>query len=393
MAKEQDPPSLLGTFTLGNPAFELIVGTDLHGNPAIKQLKHAGLSGINWAAPGGTFEPELVINEIHYTPGTGNMSCQGIDLDKETSSMHLEYRLSNGLDVFLHLQASRDKPVWRTWVTLRNPTSEAIGGITRFDAANWRFSHGARQPQCSYVLGWMEGPRADAPGRQPLPFKYGGWIPKFLYGEGFVIPPPPEGGWAAPVYRLVQERLGKLPLQSGKRSTYINHPWVAVLDEERGGGWLLGFEWSGSWKIDVEYQAEGSQTGVAAWSDGNVHELAPGSELVSPGAFIGLFVGGWDEAFNLSRWYVDDEIIPKIKPVWPTTLHVYYFQNDPGKRSDAYMRREIDAAAEAGFESTYIETIWWNEGALSGDFSIGLGDFSESRIKFPMGLRGMAVGV
>ena len=58
----------------------------------------------------------------------------------------------------------------------------AIQGITRFDAANVVFSAGESQPQCGYVLGWLEGPRADAPGHHALPFSYCGWIPKLLYG-------------------------------------------------------------------------------------------------------------------------------------------------------------------------------------------------------------------
>ena len=379
-----------GSYTLGNPEILLSIGHEGEGLPSVKTLRHAGLPEVNWAAPGEALGPEVGIGEVRYSLEAGNMKYLDCEVDDQAGELRLQYQLANGLELVQHLQGSMDKAVWRSWVTLKNPTGEVVRGITRFDAANWSFSHGAREAQCSYVLGWMEGPRAEAPGRHALPFKYGGWIPKFLYGEGFEIPPPPEGGWAAPVYRLVQERLGKLPLRSGKRSTYENHPWVAVLDEARGGGWLLGFEWSGTWKIDAGYEAGKRLTKVAAWSDGNVHDLQPGEALGSPVAFMGVFAGGWDEAFNLSRLYVDDEIIPQIKPTWPTTLHVYYFQNNPEKRSDEYMRREIDAAAEAGFESTYIETIWWNEGALSGDFSIGLGDFSDSRIKFPMGLRAMS---
>lgn len=389
MQRKLDRKESDGSFSLGNPAFHLLIGEQPEALPVLKALIHTALPDVNWAVAGEALGPEVAIGKTLYLPGSG-MAYQGGEVDAQTREVRLKYRLANGLDLIQHIQGSADKAVWRSWVTMKNPTLKAVEGITRFDAANWQFSNGSKEPQCSYILGWMEGPRAEAPGRPALPFKYGGWIPKFLYGEGFEIPPPPEGGWAAPVYRLVQERLEKLPLRSGKRSTYENHPWVAVLDEERGGGWLLGFEWSGTWKIDVAYEASRELTKVAAWSDGNVHDLQPGEELVSPAAFIGLFVGGWDEAFNLSRWYVDDEIIPKIKPTWPTTLHVYYFQNDPDKRSDAYIRKEIDAAADAGFESTYIETIWWNEGALAGDFSIGLGDFSDSRIKFPMGLRGMS---
>jgi alpha-galactosidase len=376
-------------YTLGNPAFRMIVGLNRARFPALQALTLIANPRPNWAGPKEPLSPVISIRGVDYSLGLGNMDFTGFELLGD-AELGVNYRLVNGLEVTLHLKPSPDKPAWRSWVSMTNRSGETLSGITRFDAANYIFSTGAEEPQSGYVLGWQDGPRADAPGKQALPYKYGGWIPKFLYGEGVVIPPPPAGGWAAPVYRLVQERLEKLPLRSGKRSTYENQPWVTVLDPERQGGWFLGFEWSGTWRIDAEYLPERKVTTVFACTDANVHTLKPGESLVSPAAFLGLFAGGWDEAFNASRFYVDDEIIPKIDPAWPTSLHVYTFHNTPEKRNEAFMRREIDAAAAAGFETTYIETIWWEEGALSGDFSIGLGSFADSRIKFPMGLRRMS---
>ena len=107
-------------------------------------------------------------------------------------------------------------------------------------------------------------------------------------------------------------------------------------------------------------------------------------------AFLGVFAGDWDDASNLCRWYVDDEIIPRIEKPWPTTLHVYVWHNTPEKRNDAFMRREMAQAAELGYESTYVETIWWKEGADPGDFSVGLGDFEDSKVKCPGGLRALS---
>ena len=376
-------------YTIGNQAFRLTIGLSQPGFPIVHSLELTSQPHINWSTQNFALAPVITIQQVDYAPQLDNMRFLGFEgvADKELAIL---YALSNDLRVSYHLRPSDNKAVWQSWVTLSNPSTKAIAGISRFDAANYEFSVGTAEPQCGYVLGWLEGPRADAPGRQALPFKYGGWIPKFLYGEDYVIPPPPIGGWAAPVYRLVQERLSKLPLRSGKRSTYENHPWITVLDPERKGGWFLGFEWSGTWRIDAEYLPESKTTTVSASSDANIHKIEPGESLVSPTAFVGLFDGGWDEAFNACRFYVDDEIIPKIKPTWPTSLHVYTFHSSPEKRTDEFMRQEIDAAVEAGFETTYVETIWWKEGALSGDFSIGLGDFEDSRIKFPMGLRGMS---
>lgn len=383
-------PSSNSYFELRNKFIHLSIRLSQDLKPHLDSLIFPEKPDVNWAATDHILAPALTIKGSSFSIQNGNMhfqKCQVVDFEKE---IQLLYQLDNGLMVTLHLKISQDKPVWCSWVTLSNPGDQSIDGVTRFDAANITFSTGHRHPYCSYVLGWMEGPRVDAPGRQAIPFKYGGWIPKFLYGDGFSIPPPPAGGWVAPVYRLVTEKLEKLPLRSGKRSTYENHPWVAVLDPERQGGWYLGFEWSGTWKIDLDYLPDNRVTTISVCSDANTHVLKPGESITSPQSFIGLFSGDWDDCFNACRYYVDDEIIPKIEPTWPTTLHVYYFHNTIEKGTDEFLRNEIDAAAEAGFETTYVETIWWDEGAQIGEFSYGLGNFNDNRRKFPMGLRGMS---
>jgi alpha-galactosidase len=377
-------------YSLGNDTFMLRVQCGPGQVPMIDQLSLTTFPDVNWGKKYSPLAPILQIDDVEYSIQAGKLRFVECRIDEAENELNLIYELDNQMNVTLHLKPSLDKAVWRSWVKLWNPTGKPIQAITRFDAANYCFSTGRMHPECSYILGWMEGPRAEIPGRPALPFKYGGWIPKFLYGEGYKIPPPPEGGWTAPVYRLVQERLEKLPLHSGKRSTYENHPWVAVRDPEREAGWFLGFEWSGTWKIETQFDREEQMTNVYACSEANSHTLHPGQSLTSPAAFIGLFSGDWDDCYNACRFYVDDEIIPKIKPDWPTTLHVYYFHNFPEKGNDEFMKREIDAAAEAGFETTYVETIWWDEGAQIGEFSYGLGNFNDNRKKIPMGLRKMS---
>jgi len=379
-----------GGHLLGNCAFQMGVALNEDEVPCVRSLTLSAQEGVDWAASALPLGPYLVIEDATYALTEGNVRFQRFEMVEGVPELRVHYTLDNGLEVTQHLQPSPDKPVWRAWVTLRNRSEAPVEGITRFDAVHSGFSASEAEPQCGYVLGWLEGPRVDAPGRPSIPYKYGGWIPKFLYGEEAVIPPPPAGGWAAPVYRLVQERLTRLPLRSGKRSTYENHPWVTVLDPLREGGWFLGFEWSGTWRIDVAHERAQGRTTVCAASDGNTHVLGPGEELVSPAAFLGLFAGDWDDAFNVCRFYVDEEVIPQIEPEWPTTLHVYHFHNRPEKQNEAFLRREIDAAVEAGFETTYVETIWWEEGAPIGEFSLGLGSFKDNRRKFPMGLRGMS---
>jgi len=377
-------------WSMGNDRFELILARRLDGWPVLQRLALAG-SEVDWAAPGVDLPwgPAIGMGSPARTFGPGNgLECMGVDIGPAGDELLLRFAGPDGLRVVQHIKPSADKAVLRLWVTLTNESGETISGITRFDAANLTLQFSPAEPQTGYILGWMEGPRADAPGRPPLPFKYGGWIPRFLYGEGFQIPPPPAGGWTAPVYRLVQERLARLPLRSGKRSTYQNHPWITVLDTQRQAGFFLGFEWSGTWKIDAAHMPADHIVSVSACTDANTHTLRPGEMLESPAAFVGLFAGDWDDAFNACRRYVGDEIIPKVTPTTPTSLHVYWMHDK--YHSDDAIRREIDAAAEAGFETTYVEARWWDKSVDMGDFSLGLGDFTDSRKKFPMGLKSMS---
>ena len=373
--------------SIGNDCFSLTIGLNATGLPVITTLTLARTSQVAWASPRHPFGPAIQVGDKLFQLGDG-LIFTGASADETVTELHLHYTCDAGLSVTQHLMPSPDKAIWRSWVTLTNDSDHTIDGLKRFDATNIVFQVSEAEPQAGYILGWMEGPRADAPGRPPLPWKYGGWIPKFLYGEDFVIPPPPPGGWAAPVFRLVQERLAMLPLRSGKRSTYQNHPWVTVLDPLRQGGFFLGFEWSGTWKIDVEHVPSDNTVSAFACTDACTHTLKPGETLESPAAFIGLFAGEWDDAFNACRRYLDDEIIPRISQEWPTSLHVFWEHNRD--QSDDIIRREMNAAAELGFETTYVETIWWDEGPDQGEFTWGLGNFTANRKKFPMGLKGMS---
>ena len=379
-----------GSGSIGNDRFALAVARD--GDRArVKRLALLSRADADLAVPSHAFGPCIIVNGTIFSPAHGNLRCAGIHADVTGVELRVSYTSSTGLEVTQHLTPSPDQPVWRSWIDVKNPGSVSVDGLTRFDAVNLCIETGEGEPEAAYVLGWMEGPRADAPGHHSLPWKYGGWIPKFLYGEGFNIPAQPPGGWAAPVFRLVQERLTRLPLRSGKRSTYENHPWVVVRDPRKQAGFFLGFEWSGTWKMDAEHHPLEGRVTVFATSDANSHTIAPGATLISPPAFVGLFEGDWDDAFNASRAYADLEIIPRIRHPWPTTLHGYVFHLLPEKRGDDHIRREIAAAAAAGYETTYVEASWWGASVpLTGDFSVGLGDFTDHRSKFPMGLKAMS---
>ena len=209
-----------GSWSIGNGAFSLDLDTKRGEFPTLRRLKLASPQSVNWALPSRAFGPVIEAKGAMQSITAGTMKFVGARASEAQNELVLSYECANGLHADVHLAPSAGHPVWRSWVVLRNPSAQAIEGITRFDAMNLSFSEGDAEPQAGYVLGWMEGPRGDAPGRHSIPWEYAGWIPKFLYGEGYRFPQPPQGGWSSPVYRLIQERLTRLPLRSGKRSTY-----------------------------------------------------------------------------------------------------------------------------------------------------------------------------
>ena len=378
-------------WAIGNDLFELCIFLGPEAEPRVLSL--STVRG-QWrpGLEGNALGPLVEASGETFVPGSANMAFTGAEADNDRAELRLSYTCGNDLLVRHHLSPSRDQAAWRSWTALCNPTAEPVRGISRFDAMSLRLGVSDAEPQVAYLLGWLDGPRADMPGRHAIPFPYPLWIPRLLYGDGAPLPPPPSGGWSSPVLRLVRERLTKLPLQSGKRSTYDNHPWIAVLDPPRGGGFFAGFEWSGTWRMDLEHDPVSHEVSLSARTDGCVHALAPGATLTSPGAFIGWYCGDWDGAFGACTRYVGREILPSRPESFPLLSYNFGCPNSRSfggdvNRAETALRARIDAAANAGIEHFMIDAMWWDESPMEGDFSLGLGNFAESRVKFPNGLR------
>lgn len=376
-------------WVIGNDSFEMTISLNDNGLPVISRLTDTALPDLDRSG-GSVIGPVIEAGDEIYRPGSAGMSFLGAKIDEDRAELCLCYGCDNGLQARHYLTSSPNKAVWRCRTTLTNESDDDVGGIRRFDALNMDFSVSGSEPLAAYLLGWLDGPRLDAPGKHATPFPYASWIPRLLYGDGAPAPPPPPpGGWASPSWRLIKERLTKLPLRSGKRSTYDNHPWVTVLDPGREAGFFTGFEWSGIWKIDVEHHPEAHTVSLYACTDACVHTLKSGESLDSPPTFTGFFTGDWDDAFNACRRYVGDEIYPSSEEGYPPIRYNLGCPRLPGFTSE-YLRAEIDAAADAGIQNITIDAMWWDASLDNGDFSIGLGDFSESRKKFPDGLRAVS---
>jgi len=371
-------------WTMGNDLFVMEIAIHPSGTPYILKLCLIDLPILD-ASPGDTRYALRPIIEIDGISSVEDLVFKGIEGDEDAMQLKLVYQHVAGLEVTHCLQPSQSQAAWTSKTILSNGTDQDIGGIGRMDALNMVFTAGSA-PRAGYVLGWLDGPRADAPGRHSLPHPYPSWIPKLLYGdkEPFMNPAP-QGGWTSPVLRFVEESLNRLPLRSGKRATYENYPWAVVMDSEKEGGFFAGFKWSGTWKMDLNYEPDPQTVSCSASMDSYVHTVKSRQTLETPEAFMGVFTGGWDDAFDACRRYAAGEILPPMPENFPTAHYATVLQNE--RLSQDLLFQHIEKAAEAGFESLLMDAKWWSASPKEGDFSIGLGDFQDNRTKFENGLK------
>lgn len=361
--------------------------------PTLSSLRVVDMPSIDWASPDLRLAPTCTVGGVAYSAADGNLRFVGCDATDDALELRLRYALANGLQITLHLRASAERAALQSWVTLQNPTDAPVAAITRFDALALRLGVSAADPEATYLLGWLYGPRADAPGRPTVPFAYPSWIPDLLYGAG---PRPrlfaPEAGWYSPLLRpIVGEPLTTLPLRSGKRSTFENFPWALVRDPERAAGFFVGYTWSGQWALDVEHAPETHSVALASYSVGCQHSLAPHATLESSRAFLGFFVGDWDDAANASRSYLSAEVLrpmPAGLPKVTAGIAPYGPSSYAGGR--LLWREEADACAAVGIESFDIDASWWAQRFTNDDFSCGLGCFEDNRGQYPNGLHAVS---
>jgi len=373
---------------LGNEAFEMVLQRGAQGTPSLARWVNRAQPDQDWASH-ATIAPGLVVGDAAPGEGSKQMPCAGVEAEPGEGRLCLRFEAGSGLILRHYLKPSSHEAVVVSWTTLENTTASEVTGVSRLDALNLALSTSGQQPWVAYLLGWLWGPRSEAPGRPTEPHAYPSWIPRLLYGDGAPAPPPPpEGGWASSILRLIKEPLATLPLRSGKRSTYENHPWCVVRDERRGGGCFLGLEWSGTWEMDLQYELDAEAVTVRAAAAGDTHCLPPHGQLASPLAFIGLFTGEWDDAFNACRRYVRDEVLPPVDRTFPLVQDNVGIAD--GTNPIDRIHREIGLAHEAGFELVTVDAQWWAGSSEAREFSWGLGSFTDDRTKFPEGLRAIS---
>jgi len=115
--------------------------------------------------------------------------------------------------------------------------------------------------------------------------------------------------------------------------------------------------------------------------------LAPDESVESPEVFIGLTDGDLDDACNEMRYFLSKFILPKPVENFPWLVYqIFLTESD----IEGILLEELEFAAKMGFECFSIDASWY-EGSSTvpgmGDWATGLGNYTESREKFPHGMK------
>jgi len=207
-----------------------------------------------------------------------------------------------------------------------------------------------------------------------------------------------RGGVQSRDYPPLSQSINKTSLGDGavftidngidSRSSTKYVPWFATLDSE-GSGIVGTLEWSGTWEMSFERQAE--KLKASGFINRTRFSLAPGASINSGRFYWGIFEGGPQNAYSLMNEFLERRVclpIPQDFP-WPPVCYNNWFCAG-SKIDEKLFMKELKAAAELGIEVMVMDASWYEGASLKTDpftdFSKGLGAWKESRKKFPNGL-------
>ena len=173
--------------------------------------------------------------------------------------------------------------------------------------------------------------------------------------------------------------------------------WVVLRNESSGESALVGGE-PGlgvlGWKATTHPSTSGTilQAGTVLLKNKEgapapVFELAPGQSVETPLTFLTLAKGDEDVVANEAFHYLKEYIFLTPLPDAPLATYCVWLTE---KNSEIPILRELDLAQRVGFDVFYLDATW-SEGASvvpgMNDWSAGLGNYQENKLKFPHGLR------
>ncbi len=197
----------------------------------------------------------------------------------------------------------------------------------------------------------------------------------------------------------MEVNLQRVPLHHGLQSVYSRrgatshqfNPLFALCDpkatQDRGHVYGFNFIYSGSFADEVEVdQTNSAKVLVGLGSESFGYTLEAGESFTSPEAIMTYSahgIGKMSRNFHdFTRYHIMPAVSLEPHPVVLNTWEACYFNIDEDK-----LIRFAEQAAEVGFDMLVMDDGWF--GARRNDRA-GLGDWHESREKFPAGLAAFA---
>lgn len=185
-------------------------------------------------------------------------------------------------------------------------------------------------------------------------------------------------------FAVSETSLGSTALSAAAgRSSNKDLPFFLIHDAARGGGIFVGVGWSGQWQADLDVAPPGDLLRVKTYMPDTKLRIPPGESILTPGILLGVFHGDSAAGGNVLRRVLHDKYAPRLdgkRPLPPVSWNSWFVLEN--KIDEALLKREADAAAEAGIEYFCIDAGWFD-----GGFPQGVGNWTINRTKFPAGLR------
>lgn len=166
------------------------------------------------------------------------------------------------------------------------------------------------------------------------------------------------------------QRLQKVTMQTGAGGAQC--AWVAILKADNVG-LLAGWEFDG--RADVAVERKDTTLDLSVNLNGLMHPVASQEWFEAPAAFVGIFIGDWDEAGYRTQRYAEAALALRV----PDDKFPYIAWDSWGYGEEIHevkMRREADLAAANGVELFILDLGWAKQ----------MGDWEEDPEKFPSGL-------
>jgi alpha-galactosidase len=190
--------------------------------------------------------------------------------------------------------------------------------------------------------------------------------------------------------RRNEYRLESIPVQgpvalSGGRWNAPEYGGLLLLEAVGKNEFLLiGIEWERGWRYRIE--KEGDRTWLSLNVADLTYEMSPGERLPAPRVFLGLAHGDLEQAFITVRHYMRQHVFPA--PLQNSPWIVYDFWATEAQGVEEALLHEIQFARDLGIDVFNMDASWYLGSSKkgTGDWGCGLGNYTDDRQKYPLGL-------